>query len=51
LFANVGEALLLSGFGLLSILIAGLGLFGLATLTVARRTQEVGIRKVLGASV
>ncbi len=31
--------------------IACLGLFGLATLTVARRNKEIGIRKVLGASV
>ncbi|MBO6576645.1 MAG: ABC transporter permease [Rhodothermales bacterium] len=36
---------------LLSILIAGLGLFGLASLSVARRTKEIGLRKVLGASV
>jgi putative ABC transport system permease protein len=35
----------------LSVLIACLGLFGLATLTVARRTKEIGIRKVLGANV
>lgn len=35
----------------LSIFIACMGLFGLATLTVARRTKEIGIRKVLGASV
>jgi putative ABC transport system permease protein len=35
----------------LSILIACLGLFGLATLTVVRRTREIGIRKVMGASV
>lgn len=36
---------------ILAILIASLGLFGLATLTVAKRTREIGIRKVLGASV
>lgn len=35
----------------LSIFIACMGLFGLATLTVVRRTKEIGIRKVLGASV
>jgi putative ABC transport system permease protein len=33
----------------LSIFIACLGLFGLATLVVVRRTKEIGIRKVLGA--
>ncbi len=36
---------------ILSIFIACIGLFGLATLTVARRTAEIGIRKVMGASV
>lgn len=35
----------------LSIFIACMGLFGLATLIVARRTKEIGIRKVLGADV
>lgn len=33
----------------LSIFIACMGLFGLATLTVSRRTKELGVRKVLGA--
>jgi putative ABC transport system permease protein len=35
----------------LSIFIACMGLFGLATLTVVRRRKEIGIRKVLGADV
>ncbi|HEX8332209.1 MAG TPA: ABC transporter permease [Segetibacter sp.] len=35
----------------LSIFISCLGLFGLATLVVVRRTKEIGIRKVLGADV
>ena len=36
---------------LLSIFISSMGLFGLAMLTIQRRTKEVGIRKVLGAKV
>ena len=42
---------LITDAALLAILIAGLGLFGLVTLTVEQRTKEIGIRKVLGASV
>jgi len=36
---------------LFAIVIACLGLFGLSALSVARRTKELGIRKVLGATV
>lgn len=34
-----------------AVMLAGLGLFGLATLAATSRTKEIGIRKVLGASV
>ncbi|MBO6522194.1 MAG: ABC transporter permease [Balneolaceae bacterium] len=38
-------------FALLAIIIAALGLFGLASFTIQQRVKEIGIRKVLGASV
>ncbi len=42
---------LASLFAFLTIVITGLGLFGLASFTAEQRTKEIGIRKVLGATV
>ncbi len=55
-YANMYESVQRTGtifscFTVLAIFIACLGLFGLAAFTTEQRTKEIGIRKVLGASV
>ena len=42
---------LFSVFAILAVFVACLGLLGLAALSISQRTKEIGIRKILGASV
>ncbi|MEN6310107.1 MAG: FtsX-like permease family protein, partial [Acidobacteriota bacterium] len=42
---------LISVFGILSLVISCLGLFGLTSFVAEQRTKEIGIRKVLGATI
>ena len=47
--AEDARAKTFAAFALLAVIVACLGLFGLAAFTAERRTKEIGIRKVLGA--
>jgi len=44
-------ASIFSVFTIITIVLAGMGLFGLAAFTIEQRTKEIGIRKILGASI
>jgi putative ABC transport system permease protein len=45
------QVITFSAFALLAIFISGLGLYGMASITVVKRTREIGLRKVMGARV
>ena len=49
--AEIQMASLISAGAILAVLITVLGLFAIAALTIKQRTKEIGVRKVLGASV
>ena len=49
--SDIRTSRLILTFSVLAVVIAMLGLFGLSTFAIERRTKEIGIRKIVGASV
>jgi ABC-type antimicrobial peptide transport system permease subunit len=49
--ADIKTSKLIPAFSIIAIIISAMGLFGLTAFTVERKRKEIGIRKVLGASI
>lgn len=49
IFRGINMALV--GFALMAVIVASIGLFGMAAFMTERRTREIGIRKVMGAEI